>query len=78
MQMKTIFLILSFTFLFSCSKDVDVNPCIDLSKLGKSKLMCCIPHPVCGCDGVEYFNECAADNAGVISWTEGPCSKIGN
>ena len=28
--------------------------------------------PVCGCDGVEYANDCFAECAGV-SYTEGPC-----
>lgn len=31
--------------------------------------------PVCGCDGKTYSNACAAQCAGVKSWTEGECSK---
>ncbi len=31
--------------------------------------------PVCGCDGKTYSNACAAQCAGVKSWTEGECKK---
>ena len=29
--------------------------------------------PVCGCDGVNYGNDCYAKNAGITEWTEGEC-----
>ena len=29
--------------------------------------------PVCGCDGKTYSNACVAENAGLLSWTEGEC-----
>ena len=29
--------------------------------------------PVCGCDGIEYTNECFAFEAGVVQWVDGPC-----
>lgn len=31
--------------------------------------------PVCGCDGVEYSNECLANSGGVSVDYEGPCMK---
>ncbi len=32
---------------------------------------------VCGCNGTTYQNECIAKNAGVQSWTAGPCAGAG-
>jgi hypothetical protein len=29
--------------------------------------------PVCGCNGQTYSNACTASNAGVRTFTEGPC-----
>jgi len=31
--------------------------------------------PVCGCDGETYPNACAADCAGVLSYSEGECEE---
>lgn len=36
-----------------------------------------VPDNVCGCDGVTYSNPCAAEVAGVKSFTKGPC-RTGN
>jgi hypothetical protein len=30
-------------------------------------------NPVCGCNGQTYANPCAAGNAGVRTFTKGPC-----
>jgi hypothetical protein len=32
-----------------------------------------INDPVCGCDGIEYGNQCEARNSGIEKWVAGPC-----
>lgn len=32
--------------------------------------------PVCGCDGVTYRNNCYADYATVLQYTDGPCEHV--
>lgn len=36
-----------------------------------------VPDNVCGCDGVTYSNPCAAEVAGIKSFTKGPCKQAG-
>jgi hypothetical protein len=58
-------------------------PAIDRSNLPKdcydaakadAKMMCPdLYEPVCGCDGVNYSNECEAKKLGVLKWTAGRC-----
>ena len=31
--------------------------------------------PVCGCDGKFYGNKHSAENAGMMSWTDGACKE---
>lgn len=47
--------------------------CYNASK-ADSKMLCPdLLEPVCGCDGINYSNECEAKKLGVLKWTQGRC-----
>lgn len=75
--------ILSGTFIFSCFAGIylyacktPANSCIDPSRINTEALCTMQYEPVCGCDQKTYSNACAAENAGVITYTEGSCKEI--
>lgn len=49
--------------------------CIDASQMNPNATCPTVYEPVCGCNNVTYVNECAADAAGVMSTTPGPCAS---
>lgn len=71
-----IFLLMSFfTITFSSAQNPS-DGCVDLNQIDSSVMCNFIYNPVCGCDGVNYGNDCEAENyGGVTSFTWGVCSS---
>ena len=68
---KIIFLISMSLFFISCNKEIT---CIDESLIQNGP---CTKeyNPVCGCNNITYGNECMANNAGVLLFSEGACKN---
>ncbi|HET9506068.1 MAG TPA: Kazal-type serine protease inhibitor domain-containing protein [Hymenobacter sp.] len=49
------------------------SDCIDPTKVNPNGICTMDYNPVCGCNGQTYSNPCVARNAGVRSYTSGPC-----
>ena len=47
--------------------------CIDPAKVNPDGICTMDYNPVCGCNGQTYANPCTARNAGVRTFTTGPC-----
>lgn len=53
--------------------------CIDASQIATNINACPqLYAPVCGCNEVTYSNSCEAENAGIVTYTEGACSDQNN
>lgn len=70
-----------------CSSNADCEPrqycakagCEDAQGVCASRPTLCepAPEPVCGCDKVNYFNDCLRRASGIASASEGECGKSG-
>ncbi|RSK36113.1 Kazal-type serine protease inhibitor family protein [Hymenobacter metallilatus] len=60
--------------LLACQRETPpTTDCIDPSKI-RQDAMCTMEYaPVCGCNNQTYSNACQASNAGVKTFTQGPC-----
>jgi len=56
-----------------CEENIPLMIVIDPERKSRMEPCTSITNPVCGCDSKTYGNSCAADLAGLKSWTPGAC-----
>ncbi len=66
-----------FEDIETCNTTCVDSLCIDPSVINPTVFCNNIYEPVCGCNGITYYNECVAYYLnGVIDWTQGECPPI--
>jgi len=70
-----IYPLLAFIFFFStCTKsDENEEACVDEDLINELAVCYLIYAPVCGCNKINYSNDCIANSNGVYNYTEGEC-----
>ncbi|MDO7849503.1 Kazal-type serine protease inhibitor domain-containing protein [Hymenobacter sp. M29] len=75
----TVFLYAALLLAAACQRNAPATAasadCIDPAKVKPDGICTMQYEPVCGCDGKTYSNPCVAGNAGVRSFTKGPCPE---
>ncbi|WP_082792183.1 Kazal-type serine protease inhibitor family protein [Algoriphagus sanaruensis] len=73
--LKFLIFFISPLFLFQCTeKSEPMNLCFDSEISNRPDECIAIYNPVCGCDGITYYNSCYAQSSGIRAYAPGSCN----